>query len=353
MLTSVTLSGNYLATAGRRFIPIGVNWVPARAAMQWPYEWAHGPDYGQYGFPGDRLYQYVPQNILDYQTNRRGQQVLMQSWLSSFILCRQAGIHVGFPRECDDWPDVPLILAPVPASDMDGYHLYTTFWEQVRPLVQAGATLYVSLSAASAIPLSAAIDLFGAHIADRALWRPLVRLTFVQDYFGIQAGETFEFSAGPGLQGTGAMLDVRGAQVLAHDQDDKPALTVHECGQGHAVLCAYPIEFMLGVTPNAFEEGASCWHLYRALKRLAGIRSPFSVDRPEVEVGCLGGVGRDYVILVNHAPDTVQGEVVAACGDGNVMHILPEGAEPVDRAGDTWSFELPGFTGTLFEWRRA
>ena len=38
MLTSVTLSGNYLATAGRRFIPIGVNWVPARAAMQWPYE---------------------------------------------------------------------------------------------------------------------------------------------------------------------------------------------------------------------------------------------------------------------------------------------------------------------------
>ena len=39
MLTPVTLSGNYLATAGRRFIPIGVNWVPARAAMQWPYEW--------------------------------------------------------------------------------------------------------------------------------------------------------------------------------------------------------------------------------------------------------------------------------------------------------------------------
>lgn len=39
MLTSVTLSGNYLETDGRRFIAIGVNWVPARAAMQWPYEW--------------------------------------------------------------------------------------------------------------------------------------------------------------------------------------------------------------------------------------------------------------------------------------------------------------------------
>ena len=339
----------------------GVEPAPLEAAVIVPHEWAHGPDYAQYGFPADRLYQYAPKNILDYQTDRRGQQVLMQSWLSSFVLCRQAGIHVGFPRECDDWSDVPLILAPVPASDMDGYHLYTTFWERVRPLVQAGATLYASLSATSAIPMSSAIELFGAHIADRALRRPVVRLTFIQDFFGIRAGETFEFSAGPGLQGTGAMLDVRDARVLAHDQDDKPALTVHECGQGHAVLCAYPIEFMLGVTPNAFEEGASCWRLYRALKRLAGIQSPFSVDRPEVEVGCLGGAERacpeqgrrDYVILVNHAPDTVQGEVVAACGDGNVMHILPEGAEPVDRAGDTWSFELPGFTGTLFEWRRA
>ena len=39
MLTLVTLSGNYLETEGRRFIAIGVNWVPARAAMQWPYEW--------------------------------------------------------------------------------------------------------------------------------------------------------------------------------------------------------------------------------------------------------------------------------------------------------------------------
>lgn len=39
MLTPVTVSGNYLKTGGRRFIPIGVNWVPAGAAMQWPYEW--------------------------------------------------------------------------------------------------------------------------------------------------------------------------------------------------------------------------------------------------------------------------------------------------------------------------
>jgi hypothetical protein len=57
------------------------------------------------------------------------------------------------------------------------------------------------------------------------------------------------------------------------------------------------------------------------------------------------------VILVNHAPDTVQGEVVAARGGGSVREILPGGAEPVNQSGDSWDFELPGFTGTLFEWR--
>jgi endo-1,4-beta-mannosidase len=37
--TLVSLKGNYLATQGRRFVPIGAHWVPARAALQWPVRW--------------------------------------------------------------------------------------------------------------------------------------------------------------------------------------------------------------------------------------------------------------------------------------------------------------------------
>jgi hypothetical protein len=57
------------------------------------------------------------------------------------------------------------------------------------------------------------------------------------------------------------------------------------------------------------------------------------------------------VILVNHTPSTVSGKVVAQRGDGEAARILPEGAEPVEQAGSGWAFELPGFTGALFEWR--
>jgi endo-1,4-beta-mannosidase len=38
-LPAVYLDGNYFSRVGRRFIPVGANWVPAKAAMQWPTQW--------------------------------------------------------------------------------------------------------------------------------------------------------------------------------------------------------------------------------------------------------------------------------------------------------------------------
>lgn len=38
-LSAVHLDGNYFSHNGRRFIPVGANWVPAVHAMQWPTEW--------------------------------------------------------------------------------------------------------------------------------------------------------------------------------------------------------------------------------------------------------------------------------------------------------------------------
>jgi endo-1,4-beta-mannosidase len=330
----------------------GVEPASLEAGIVVPHEWAYGPDYAQYGFAEDKLYQYSPGNILDYCTDHHANKELTQSWLSTFILCRQAGIHVGFPREYDDWSGLPLLLTPVPATNTYGYHLYVPFWQRVRPYVEAGATLYSSLSSKSALSIPDVIDLFGVSLADRVAWRPEVRLTFDANLFGIQAGETFEFHAAPGLQGMGVLLAVHGAQVVAHDQDGNPALVVHDLGKGHTVLCAYPIEHMLGITPNAFEDGSSYWRLYRALKELAGIRSLFTVDHPGVEVGWLSGTDRDYVVLVNHTSQTVSGSVLASHGKGQARRVLPEGPHSVVGTGNTWPFELPGFTGTLFEWCR-
>ncbi len=38
-LEPVTLKGTYFATAKGRFLPVGAHWVPAKAGLQWPYQW--------------------------------------------------------------------------------------------------------------------------------------------------------------------------------------------------------------------------------------------------------------------------------------------------------------------------
>ena len=38
-LPQVHLDGNYFVRDGKRFLPVGAHWVPAKAAMQWPVQW--------------------------------------------------------------------------------------------------------------------------------------------------------------------------------------------------------------------------------------------------------------------------------------------------------------------------
>ena len=38
-LPAVHLDGQYFTRDGKRFLPVGAHWVPAKAAMQWPVEW--------------------------------------------------------------------------------------------------------------------------------------------------------------------------------------------------------------------------------------------------------------------------------------------------------------------------
>ena len=38
-LPQVSLDGGYFVANGKRFIPVGAHWVPAKAAMQWTTQW--------------------------------------------------------------------------------------------------------------------------------------------------------------------------------------------------------------------------------------------------------------------------------------------------------------------------
>ena len=314
-----------------------------------PHEWANGSDYTQYNFPADSFYQYSPGNILNEHNNADGNARIQQAWLTAYILCRQAGLLAGFPRELEEWQNRKLILTPSPLTNTGGYQLYVPFWQHILPWVKAGGSLYASISAMSALSIPFVGQLFGVSLEDRLPWRPEITIEFTHAFAGIPKGEKFTFQAQPGLLYTGARLQVEGARVIAIDQDGNPAFVTFETGQGRTALCAYPIEMMLGVTPNALEEDTHYWKLYRALKTWAGVRSPYAITAPQVEVGLLSGSQRDYVVLVNHSASTKEGRVAVTGSALKVEQLTPDGRKSVSPQATGWEYHLEGFSGTVFE----
>ena len=327
----------------------GIEPAKEEAAILVPHEWAHGSDYTQYGFPDNTLYQYAPGNILNEANDSEGNAKNQQAWLTTYILCRQAGITAAFPRELANWQDYPLAFCPAPLTNTNSYHLYVPFWQKALPWVEAGGSLYASISAMSALSIPFSTRLFGASIEDRLPWRADITLTFNEAFGAITPGETFTFQAGQGLDYTGALLHLEGARVAARDQDGNPALITFETGRGRTALCAYPIEMMLGITPNALEEGASYWKIYQALKTWAGMSSPFTVDDPAVEVSLLAGAGRAYVVLTNHSAAVKEGLVHIAGQAGQASALGPDGRRSVEVKDGGFPYRLEGFSGVVYE----
>lgn len=313
-----------------------------------PHEWAHGPDYTQYGFPADTQYLYSPSTILKDQTDAPANAKINQAWLSTYILCRQAGITVGFPREMGNWQQHSLLLTPAPLTHTGEYPLYVPFWQRILPWVKKGGALYGSLSAKSALSIPDVVNLFGASIADRAFWQPELTIEFSEEFHGVQKGEKFTFEMS-NIELTGAIIQLEGAKPVAYDQKGNPALVVFENGKGRSVLCAYPIEMALGVTPNAFENNSNYWKIYRALKRWAGIRSAYEIESQNIELSILSGKKFDYIVLTNHSNETEEGFVSLQQPVSSVKMIDPAGKKMVNLNSNQFTFNLVGFSGMIFE----
>jgi hypothetical protein len=149
-----------------------VSVAPADAAIVIPEEWAKTRgDFAHSGLTGPDVIPYVSvsdggavngQPVLPYE----GNQAVMSSVLSTFILAHRAGMKPALPRELGDWSKYPFVLLPSPltATDPVFVHVHTDFWEKALAYVKGGGVLYASLAASSAIPNMEA--LFGARMTD-------------------------------------------------------------------------------------------------------------------------------------------------------------------------------------------
>ncbi len=331
---------------------------PARpeAAILVPHEWAkpHG-DFSRLGLNGPGSLPYVstqdggavsgsPERM-DGEDNRW----LVGAWLSTLILARQAGLKACYPREYSDWQDIPMAYLPSPltSTERNFVHVHTRFWETAREYVSHGGALYISLCADVAIPEME--DLFGARLADHVPAED-VKLTVVTPFGDLQAGDCFYFRGSGRPRHWPAVLDVKGGQVIATDQDGRPALIANTFGKGKTLLCAYPIESYLAEQAGAFEGEEDTHRLYRAFSQWSGVAPLFSTDRPSVEVGGLTGNGRGYAILANHSPTPQQVTLTSCLPIREISQVTADGFIPVEINHAKWQMPIEGFEGAILEW---
>jgi endo-1,4-beta-mannosidase len=336
----------------------GIEPAPPEAVILVPNEWSKpygdasrfglsGPEYAPYTSTaeGGSVNGQAPAKFADENARITG------AWLSAYILARRAGMKVGFPREYDDWRKFPMVMLPSPLTSTDNMlvHVHTDFWAKAKKYVEDGGVLYASLSADAAIPEME--DLFGARMVDSAPAQENV-LKVVAPFSSLKPGDTFTYSgSAESMNQWTATLKVGSGQVIAVDQDGRPALVAHTVGRGKTLLSAYPIEMYLANRPSAFEDKDATHGIYQALREWAGVKPAAWSDDPSVEVAALNAKDHGYLVVVNHSPRSKSVSINTSLPVRAMSRIQADGTGAVQHGQSGWEIQLDPYDGALLAWK--
>ena len=337
----------------------GITPAAAEVGIVIPDEWAkpHG-DFSRFGLTGPEVTPYVSIGDADAIPGRAqpdvsaGNQWLMSSALTSFILAHRAGLKSDFPREYGDWAKHPMLFMPSPLTstgDTFLVHVHSDFYEKARKYVEGGGFLYASLAADAAVPEMD--SLFGAHLVDTVTNSELT-LKMTAPLGDLKPGDTFHYSVpGQGMKFWGSALEVNGGKIIAVDQDGRPALVTNTIGRGKILLSAYPLETYLAAMPSAFETTENTHRLYEAFRQWTGVKSEFRTDQASVEVAALNGDHRGYAVLTNHSSQSYAVTVTTTRPLRALSRITSDGPHPLQLQGSTWKIDIGPYEGAVVEWK--
>ena len=237
--------------------------------------------------------------------------LVFESLRQAYVAAREADLAPGFTREEDGIADDALLYL-LPSTRQ----LMAPTFRRLGELARGGATVYLSYCS-------------GTHGGNRGPWFPglseffgvrpelryglvapiledIVSMRFVEDFGYLREDQVLRFQAGGNEHGR-AFLPVTPttAEVLAIDDYGRPFLLRNRVGDGWAVLCTYPLEYMASTQPDVNPEAT--YRLYQALAAAAGVRREATVDDPLVFADVLVHEdGRRFRVLVSQHDSAVE-----------------------------------------------
>jgi endo-1,4-beta-mannosidase len=245
----------------------------------------------------------------------------------AWIAARAADLAPAIAREADGLPEADLLIVPSNKA------LLGATWPALLDRARSGAHVYVSWFAGvnehqRGAWWPALEPVFGVRHQLRyglaELPGPVVTWTMQAALGDLAAGDDLTFvPAGREYARAYLPLQATSAEVLATDQDGRPALVRNRVGSGAIYLAAYPVEYFGAERRDAHADD-QVWRLYAALAREAGIRPPVHVAAPQVFTDqMIHADGTVYTWLVN----TSAGEVTVTpqlAGDAKLATLADE-----------------------------
>jgi endo-1,4-beta-mannosidase len=336
----------------------GIEPAAAEVAILVPDEWSkrYG-DESHFGLTGPEIAPYtstedggaVPGQPLP---NRAEENLRLQgAWLSSYVLAHRMGVKAAFPREYADWQKYPMLILPSPLTSTQSMmvHMHSDFWAKALSYVENGGALYASVSGDAAIPEMD--SLFGARLVDRVPVQN-VTLKVVAPFGNLKPGDTFTYSASTETGGQwGATLKVNGGQVIAVDQDGRPALVAHQVGKGKTLLCAYPIEIYIANQPSAFDGKEQTHRIYQSLLESAGVKRLVWTDQASVEASALNAQDHGYFVLVNHSSKPQHVSLETSLPVTSLAQVTADGQQSIHRQNAGWELDIQPYDGAVLAWK--
>lgn len=274
-------------------------------------------------------YGALPERITDAVCILTHEQDKWAAAYGSFILAKQAGIDLTFAWCDDEIPQADAYLLPSLTSHTA---IYRHTLNDLLKRVENGATLYMSLNDSLLSPF---VELTGIKVKTRARRLADDTVTLGKDKFVLGSSHKIVYE------------NVR-ANVIAEDQDGRPAFTVADYGKGKIYFLAYPIELIASC--NSGEVcGETARPYYRFYEQL-GLRSAEKTAVSNSPYVCVTehivNDGERLLAVLNYSPEQCGTDVYLDEGWAFDRLITYHGGT-ANATEDGFAIELPKNTGAI------